>query len=75
MSVCRTCGADIIWAETESGKRMPLDRAPVIPKGLFVLTARPGQEAPLASSVASSQTPALYQSHFATCPQADEHRR
>lgn len=40
---CRSCGADIHWIETASGKRMPVN-----PDGT---------------------------SHFATCPNADQHRK
>jgi hypothetical protein len=25
MSACRSCGAGVLWAETQSGKRVPLD--------------------------------------------------
>lgn len=25
MSVCRSCGAAIVWLETKSGKKMPVD--------------------------------------------------
>lgn len=72
---CRSCGAAIIWAETANGKRMPVDAEPVIPKGLFVLTEQTDRSMPpLATSAASLSVPRLFQSHFATCPNADEHR-
>ena len=57
---------------------MPLDAAPVIPKGLFTLVARLGSvhQDPLAVSVSREHPPPLmFQSHFATCPNANEHRR
>jgi hypothetical protein len=60
---CKSCGAAIVWAQTESGRRMPLDAEP---ERRFVLA---GVEPTIARSVPT------YVSHFATCPQADEHRR
>ena len=75
MSTCRSCGAEIIWAQTDSGKAMPMDAEPVLPPGLFILVR--GGSLLFARSLASShaQVPSLYQSHFATCPNADEHRQ
>jgi hypothetical protein len=29
MTVCRSCGAEVIWAETATGKRIPMDPGPV----------------------------------------------
>lgn len=71
MSTCRSCGAEIIWAVMGSGKRMPFDAEPVIPSptGLFVvITDDEGVHG-------LSQNNPLYRSHFATCPNAAEHRR
>lgn len=48
-SVCRSCGADILWCITKKGKKMPVDLPP------------DGSDEPTTS-------------HFATCPNADEHR-
>lgn len=56
---------------------MPLDATPVIPKGLFTLVARLGSvhQDPLAVAVSREHPPPLmFQSHFATCPNADSHR-
>lgn len=65
-SKCRGCGADIIWAVTESGKRMPID--PKSEKRL-VLMGRDGNRGPLAMARDT------YMSHFATCPNAADFRR
>ena len=79
MSRCRSCGAEVRWALTERGKRMPLDPDPYVgdsPAGLFVLRGH-DQLVPTAVAVppdAFSGEP-LYRSHFATCAQADQHRR
>ena len=79
-SKCRSCGAEIIWIKTFSGKKMPVDAAIVNffpdPEGkeLFVMEngavvhgikALPGEVHYYPGHI----------SHFATCPNADQHRR
>lgn len=74
MSRCRSCNAEIIWAVTEKGKRVPLDAEPAErPSGLFRIEPqpRPGTEL-LAVSVSGQK---VYLSHFVTCPNADQHRK
>jgi hypothetical protein len=66
---CRSCGAAIIWAITANGKRMPVDAQPL--RGLLQLHDRPDDEAPLVRVLPIE----VHRSHFATCPQADQHRR
>lgn len=79
MSACRSCSAPILWARTERGKRIPLDAEPYggdDTRGLFVLRELDDPEGPLA--IAAWGLDGLephYRSHFATCPQAAEHRR
>jgi hypothetical protein len=69
MSRCRSCDAEILWVKTQSGKKMPVDKEPVpLPPGLFQLFAPANEEAYVRSA------PALRTSHFATCPNADQHR-
>ena len=80
MSKCKSCGAEIKWITTVNGKSMPVDAEPVQfhqdPSGteIFVtdggavvrgITAKAGEEG----------TTTGYNSHFATCPFADQHRR
>jgi hypothetical protein len=67
VSACRSCGAAIVWATTENGKPIPLDREPI--RGLFHLDRRPGE------TFAIGAAPPAYVSHFATCPNADAHRK
>ena len=62
MANCRSCGAEIIWVKMESGKAMPLDKKEIV---LF----RPVRE-----GIAPIQVKG-HQSHFATCPNADKHRK
>lgn len=72
---CRSCRAPMFWVITADGKRMPVNATPD-PKGGFVLTLKSTGE--LHAEVAMPSTPAnrnRYVSHFATCPQADQHRR
>lgn len=70
--LCKTCGAAIEWVLTRKGKRMPLDVAPTL-YGEFVVVIENGQ------LIARKRTPddlgAARTSHFATCPQAAQHRR
>lgn len=68
---CRTCEAPIIWATTKSGVSMPLDEQPT-PKGNMVIVAGKTWHANEADRRLHRS---LYTSHFATCPDADEHRR
>lgn len=74
---CGSCRAPVIWAITAAGgKRMPIDADPV-DGGTIVLSA---DDPPIASVVAPDQMllgddGVRYTSHFATCPNADQHRR
>ncbi len=63
-ATCRSCGAAIVWAVTENGKRMPLDAKP---EKRLVREGR--QEPPLVRVVDT------YTSHFTSCPNADQHRK
>ena len=67
---CRSCGAEIIWAQTEFGKLMPMDAEPTILPGAFTLESQDGTSTKRARLVGR-----YYISHFATCPNAAEHRR
>jgi hypothetical protein len=88
--VCSSCNAPIVWALTERGKRMPVDAEPV-EDGNVLLSHRgwPGA-APVAIvqgpleieqlRIQHERTPQqgplrLFTSHFATCPDADQHRK
>jgi len=70
MSTCRSCNAPILWARSAKGKRrpMPLDPEPV-----------PGGNVELVDGEAWVVKPdpnvPRYVSHFATCPNAGQHRR
>lgn len=78
MSRCRSCQAEIRWAKTAAGKSMPLDAEPHL-EGTVYLGFVGGDE--IAITVTGAERAAvqiegrdLFRSHFATCPNADEHR-
>lgn len=68
---CRSCGAKIIFAQTENGKTIPVDAAPQ--KRVVLSPADDGahylpNEPPVARVIDT------YVSHFATCPNAAQRR-
>lgn len=69
---CSSCKAPILFAPTEYGKPMPLDAAPVLLEGTYEI----GQDG-IARFVSAGDRAgkSLYLPHFATCPNADAHRR
>jgi hypothetical protein len=81
MADCRSCGAEIKWARTEkNGKPIPVDPEPVEggnlelhadDDGELVARALCGQE----QTLPGMDLPDRYVSHFATCPNADQHRK
>jgi hypothetical protein len=70
MAECRSCGATITWAVTESGRRIPLDAQQSL-DGNMSEVDRLADGTMVVAVVAEG----LYRSHFATCPQADDWRR
>jgi len=85
VSGCRSCKAPVLWVQTEAGKAMPLDPEPHA-DGNVEMTGRVARSklggmvqvvrvvAPQ-SSLFGDEAPTRYLPHFATCPQADEHRQ
>jgi len=69
MNTCRGCGKEIVWAETQHGKKVPLD-----PKALvFSVMSENGKM--IAVSLTGHRGPAgdlIMTSHFATCPNAND---
>lgn len=89
IAACSSCGSRMIWAVSLTGRRIPIDASPLseFPErelGVFVLLRRTGAEEPLAMplaamsalsfAVAAEHGVPLFVSHFATCPNADQHR-
>jgi len=83
MSACKSCGAEVRWAVSEStNKRMPLDYRPSLDGNIAL---RDGED-PFGDRYARvignrevldqmrAEGASLYTSHFATCPNAKQHR-
>lgn len=58
---CPSCGAEIRWCTTASGARMPLQTNPLT----IMFDRGDGRYKAIRG----------YESHFAHCPNADQHRR
>lgn len=79
---CRSCGAEVIWAVTANGKRMPVDATPR-EDGNIMLTEYPDGH-PTAEYVSptlfeefdqEAPEPRRYVSHFASCAQSKQWRK
>mgnify|MGYP000935691450 CR=1 FL=1 len=78
-SVCKGCGAPIIWIRTAAGERMPCDPEPVMyweRRGAAVRIVTPNGEAISCDlkGTLDKATGIGYVSHFSTCPQAGRFR-
>jgi hypothetical protein len=80
MAECKSCRANVRWVTLQpSGKRNPIDPSPA-PTGNIKLVGVNDwtQEAVVLSGLTLDQARAngtpLYLSHFATCPNAKQHR-
>jgi hypothetical protein len=85
-AACSTCKALIVWAATEKGSAIPVDAKPVANGNLDLVAQNDPREAPIAFMLDKhgerligpgvKHSPMLrYQSHFSSCPQADQHRK
>lgn len=76
-SSCRSCEAEIIWVETEKGKKMPIDADPSA-DGRFELSSD-GKSVHCHPAGVAAQLRVLgrdlYSSHFETCPDSEGWRR
>ena len=75
---CRSCDARIMWAQTASGRAIPLDPHPTDRGRMVLETAfRDGSGARRAvyAGPTERQGEPRYVSHFETCPQGATHRR
>lgn len=73
---CRSCKRPIIWAETEKGRRMPIDPEPCS-DGNITLQDRGRFHPPLAivRFAIPTGSDAKFKSHFVTCPEASKWRK
>jgi len=76
---CKSCDAPIRWVILgETGKRMPLDPQANLDGNVWVVEWEDGTPVVAVASAERpipSGEPMRYTSHFATCPNANEHRR
>ena len=77
MATCEKCGAEIIFAVTRHGHRIPIDPAPV-EDGNMELVEEETADGRVLKALRRLQgsllaTP-VYKTHFATCPEADYFR-
>lgn len=73
MSRCRSCGAEIVWALTNTGRRMPVDATPST-IGNLALDYVDG-EAHVAVVSDDRGRVLRFRPHFATCPDAQSWRQ
>ena len=78
MSRCKSCGKEIIWIKMASGKSMPVDAEPISYKldmhnGNLTLITPDGRVVKAFFDPGSDVVG--YTSHFATCPNANAHRK
>lgn len=69
MGRCKSCGAEIEWVRTTKGNNMPLDPIPVAGGNIEMLINGRAQV------VEPDEDKIRSVSHFATCPEAQSHRR
>ena len=80
MSKCKSCGADITWIRLQSGKLMPCNSRMKeywqTPKGSKTIITPNGEVIKCETEgLPQTATGVGYESHFATCPAAAEHRK
>lgn len=77
---CRSCGKRIRWIKMRSGKSMPVDDIIINyrldPQGKERIVTPGGDVVACVTDVNSDEASGFgYISHFATCPNANRHRR
>lgn len=79
MSRCRSCGAEIFWATSSSGKAMPLNAKPDPMGNVRVFGASSARSAVVLAGerleLAHAAGAPLYMPHHATCPQGRAWRK
>ena len=80
---CRSCKAQVQWAVTEKGRRMPIDFVPVANGNIFLRSLGAGRPPlavyktadEIAELKAANPQVRLFTSHFVTCPDAQAWRK
>jgi hypothetical protein len=71
---CKSCGRPMRWVDTNRGRKMPVDFDPHEDGNVVVhANGRADVQGATPSEIPNGAT--LHFSHFATCPNANEHRR
>lgn len=76
-SHCTFCNALVVWAETSSGKRIPVDPDPGFAGNVILSQGAKGEvyARVLTKRDDRPQGPVFHRSHFSTCPKASKARR
>lgn len=72
---CSTCGAQMFFAETPAGRRIPIDLEPRADGNLVIRRPASGKVIAVPAKDAQPEETVRHTSHFVTCPQAASHRR
>lgn len=75
MPACKSCGAPVLWVKLTTGTSMPLDARPADNGNVLRDKSRAKVLGPEESEKLRAAGIGLYLSHFATCPNARQHRR
>ena len=85
VTTCKSCGAKIVWIKTQNGRSMPCNEEQVEYqknyRGAALIVTKDGEvvRGNIIKEGGSALVPIVdgigYVSHFATCPNADKHRR
>ena len=78
-AVCKSCGAPLVWIETPAGKYMPCDEGLMPFKrddcGRETVVLQSGEVIRCQLRFIGAPDGMARRPHWATCPQADKHRR
>lgn len=72
---CSTCGAQMFFALTPAGKRIPIDLEPRADGNLVIRRPENGKVIAVPAKDAQPGETIRHVSHFATCSEAASHRR
>jgi hypothetical protein len=76
LDTCGTCGTKVIWTVTHKGRRMMVNTDAGAPGSNLALTVVSGEvRSRVVAAHLAYGNPGLHLTHFATCPQANTHRR
>ena len=77
LSICKNCGAQVIWAVTAKGIKVLVDALPDAEGTIRVDAPQVSTESPLATiyTVAAPPGTSLHRSHFLTCVNVKRRRR